>query len=64
MLMLNHEQIQKLISLSDKESIISEVNKLSEDEAKTALVITLIYWHKNNEINDKIISDMINNQNK
>ena len=62
--MLNHEQIQKLISLSDKESIISEVNKLSEDEAKTALVITLIYWHKNNEINDKIISDMINNQNK
>lgn len=64
MLMLNHEQIQKLISLSDKESIISEVNKLSEDEAKTALVITLISQHKNNEINDKIISDMINNQNK
>lgn len=62
--MLNHEQIQKLISLSDKESIISEVNKLSEDEAKTALVITLISWHKNNKINDKIISDMINNQNK
>lgn len=58
--MLNHEQIQNLISLSDKESIISEVNKLSEDEAKTALVITLISWHKNN----KIISDMINNQNK
>lgn len=62
--MLNHEQIQKLISLSDKESIISEVNKLSEDEAKTAFVITLISWHKNNIINDKIISDMINNQNK
>lgn len=62
--MLNHEQIQKLISLSDKESIISEVNKLSEDEVKTALVITLISWHKNNKINDKIISDMLNNQNK
>lgn len=61
--MLNHEQIQKLISLSDKESIISEVNKLSEDDAKTALVITLMSWRKNNEINDKAINDMINNQN-
>ncbi len=62
--MLNHEQIQKLMSLSDKENIMSEVNKLSEDDAKTALVIALMSWHKNNEINDKIISDMINNQNK
>ena len=62
--MLNHEQIQKLISLSDKESIISEVNKLSEDDAKTALVTTLMSWHKNSEINDKVISGMINNQNK
>lgn len=43
---------------------MSEVNKLSEDDAKTALVIALMSWHKNNEINDKIISDMINNQNK
>ena len=62
--MLNHEQIQKLMSLSDKESIMSEVNKLSEDDAKTALVITLMSWHKNNEINDEIISGSINNQNK
>lgn len=62
--MLNHEQIQKLMSLSDKESIMSEVNKLSEDDAKTALVITLMSWHKNNEINDEIISGTINNQNK
>ena len=61
--MLNHEQIQKLISLSDKKSIISEVNKLSEDDAKTALVITLMSWRKNNEINDKAINDMINDQN-
>lgn len=59
--MLNHEQIQKLMSLSDKESIMSEVNKLSEDDAKTALVITLMAWHKNNEINDEIISGSINN---
>lgn len=44
--------------------MLSEVNKLSEGEAKTALVITLISWHKNNKINDEIISDMINNQNK
>ena len=44
--MLNHEQIQKLISLSDKETIISEVNKLSEDDAKTALVTTLMPWRK------------------
>ena len=48
--MLNHEQIQKLMSLSDKENIMSEVNKLSEDDAKTALVIALMSWYKNNEI--------------
>ncbi len=56
--MLTREQFRNLISLSDKDSIISEVNKLTEDEAKVALVMALMSWHKSNEINDSIINDL------
>ncbi len=56
--MLTHEQFQNLISLSDKDAVISDVNKLTEDEAKAALVMALLSWHKNNEINDSIINGL------
>lgn len=58
--MLTGEQFRKLFSLTDKEHIIFEVNKLTEDEAKAALVMALLSWHKNNEINDSIIKSLKN----
>lgn len=56
--MITHEQFRNLISLSDKDTIISVVNKLTEDEAKVALVMVLLSWHKSNEITDSIINDL------
>lgn len=52
--MISYEEMRHLISLPDKESIMHEVNKLSEEDAKGALVMTLLSWRKGNEINEEI----------
>lgn len=52
--MLSHEQMIKLIELPDKESVIDEVAKMSEDEAKQALIAALLSWKNGNKINEEI----------
>lgn len=55
--MLSYEQMMKLTALPDKESVISEVSKLSEEDAKQALIMALLSWRKGNEINKQIAHD-------
>ena len=50
----NMLDMMKLISLTDKDAIMSEVHNLSETEAKTALIMALLSWRKGNEINEEI----------
>lgn len=52
--MFKYEQMRKLIELTDENAIMSEVKKLSEDDAKLALVMVLMSWRRGNEINDII----------
>ena len=56
--MFKYEQMRKLIELTDEDAIISEVKKLSEEDAKLALVMVLMSWRKGNEINEKIDADL------
>lgn len=56
--MFNYEQMRKLIALTDKNAIMSEVDKLSEKDAKLALAMALISWRTGNEINEEIDADL------
>lgn len=56
--MFTYEQMRKLIELTDENAIMSEVKKLSEEDAKLALVMVLMSWRKGNEINEKIDADL------
>ena len=46
--------MMKLISLTDKDALMSEVHNLTESEAKAALIMALLSWRKGNEINEEI----------
>lgn len=50
--------MRKLLDCHDKESIIHEVNKLSEEEAKIALIMALLSWRHGNKMNDAIKSNL------
>ncbi len=50
--------MRKLISLQTREEIIHEVKKLSEEDAKIALIMALLSWRKGNEINEEITKDL------
>lgn len=52
--MISYEQMRALISQPDKEAIMHEVSKLSEEDAKGALIMALLAWRKSNEINEEI----------
>jgi len=56
--MVTYEQMKKLISLKDRATLESEVSKLTETDAKVALVMTLLAWHRNSEINEQIDKDL------
>ena len=56
--MLKYEQMRQLIELPDENAIMREVKKLSEEDAKLALVMVLVAWRKGNEINEKIDTDL------
>lgn len=56
--MLNYEQMRSLIELADKDAIMREVKKLSEEDAKLALVMVLVAWRTGNEINEKIDANL------
>lgn len=55
--MLSYEQMMRLTALPNKESVISEVSKLSEEDAKQALIMALLSWRKGHEINEQIAHD-------
>lgn len=56
--MLKYEQMRQLIELPDENAIMREVKKLSEEDAKLALVMVLVAWRTGNEINEKIDADL------
>ena len=61
--MLTHDDMQKLIEISgDSEELIHEVSKLSESDAKLALVMAMLSWHKGNEVNREILKNHMKNE--
>ena len=50
--------MRKLFNCTDKESIMHEVGKLSEMEAKTALIAVLLSWRFGNKSNDKRMQEL------
>ena len=56
--MFRYEHMRKLIALKDKDAIMSEVSKLSEEDAKQALVMTLMAWQTDNQTNMQIDADL------
>lgn len=52
--MVNYEKMRTLIACPDKESLMETVNKLTEEDAKSALVMTILSWKHGNEINEQI----------
>lgn len=49
--------MRKLFNCTDKESIMCEVSKLSEEEAKVALSMVLILWRRDIKTNKEIDSN-------
>lgn len=49
--------MRKLFNCTDKESIMCEVGKLSEEEAKVALNMVLILWRRDIKTNKEIDSN-------
>ena len=52
--MPNLSMMRRLFDCTDKESIMHEVGKLSEDEAKAALIAVLLSWRFGNKVDDEI----------
>lgn len=50
--------MRDLITCPDKESLIATVNKLTEEEAKSYLVMAMLSWKHGNEINEQIDRDL------
>ena len=42
--MVTYETMRTLIACPDKEALIKEVNKLTEEDAKLALVMAMLSW--------------------
>ena len=57
-MMLKYDTMRKLIACPDKDSIIREVNKLSEEEAKVALIMTLLSWRTGNTTSNEVIANL------
>ena len=47
--------MRKLFDCTDKESIMHEVSKLSGEEAKAALIATLLSWQYGNKVKNEIM---------
>lgn len=52
--MITFDQTIKLASLKDRASLEAEISKLSEADAKAALVMTILAWQKNIEAHEQI----------
>ena len=52
--MVTYETMRTLIACPDKEALIKEVNKLTEEDAKLALVMAMLSWKHGNKINEEI----------
>ena len=52
--MVTYEMMRTLVACPDKESLMDAVNKLTEEDAKSALVMTILFWKKGNKINEEI----------
>ena len=61
--MLTYDDMDKLIKASsDEDALMNEVSKLSERDAKLALVMAMLSWHKGNEIHQEILKKYIKNE--
>lgn len=61
--MLTYDDMQKLIEISgDSEELMHEVSKLSERNAKIALVMAMLSQHKGNEVNREILKKYMENE--
>lgn len=56
--MVTYETMRTLIACPDKEALIKEVNKLTEEDAKLALVMAMLSWKHGNKINEEIDRDL------
>lgn len=50
--------MRDLIACPDKESLIAAVNKLTEEDAKSYLVMAMLSWKHGNKINEEIDRDL------
>lgn len=61
--MLTYDDMDKLIKASsDEDALMNEVSKLSERDAKLALVMAMLSWHKGNEIHQEILKKYMKNE--
>ena len=56
--MVNYELLRSLVACPDKESLMEAVNKLSEEDAKLSLIMTILCWKHGNKINEEIDRDL------
>lgn len=52
--MVTYETMCSLIACPDKESLIAAVNKLTEEDAKSSLVMAILCWKQGNKMNEEI----------
>ncbi|MBO5000351.1 MAG: hypothetical protein J6C58_05910, partial [Bacteroidaceae bacterium] len=49
-----YDTMRELIACPDKETLIEAVNKLTEEDAKLSLVMTILCWKQGNKMNEEI----------
>mgnify|MGYP003409719239 FL=1 len=52
--MVTYDTMRELIACPDKETLIEAVNKLTEEDAKLSLVMTILCWKQGNKMNEEI----------
>lgn len=52
--MVTYEMLRTLVAWPDKETLIASVDHLTEEDAKLALVMTILCWKHGNQINEPI----------
>ena len=56
--MVTYDTMRELIACPDKETLIEAVNKLTEEDAKLSLVMTILCWKQGNKMNEEIDKDL------
>jgi len=62
--MFTYEDFKYLISITDRNELIHAISQIPEEDLRSAFVLVLLAWEKNQEINQELWNRKFNSSDK